>query len=133
MPETNQPNILSRVEGQIKWNNKKALCNKNLYRVFGCVALIGSILTIFVMQYNLAVAGICSVIVAVATGLQHFFKFQEHWTLYRSTAERLQRKHSLFINAAPPYTSPSLPLYTQRAETIMAEANLNWLAIVCKK
>jgi hypothetical protein len=42
--------------------------------------------------------------IVLQEGAQHLYQLQEHWISYRSTAEALKHKHSLYLARAGPYT-----------------------------
>lgn len=135
-----------RVDEQMAWYSRKSASNKKYYHLFSSIILVASALIPFLsgmeaFSWDLGVSftvksswvvGFLGVCVAALTGLVAMMKYQEKWTVYRTTAEALQREKLLFETATPPYKSgaESFTLFVRNIEEILGHENKSWSQII---
>ena len=61
-------------------------------------------------------------------GLQQLQQYQQNWTTYRSTAERLKHEKFLFLARAGAYASAERPeaLLAERVEGLVSQEHAAW-------
>jgi hypothetical protein len=132
--------IEQRVDDQINWHSSKAKVTQTRFRILSIIEISAAASIPFLAGYistsdnTLKVmVGMLGVIIAVASGLQSLFRFQELWISTRYTSEALLREKNLFLTKAPPYEAEnSFSQFVQRIENILSEENTNWKQVVAK-
>jgi MFS family permease len=128
-----------RVQDQVTWYEKKSAINKRGFYTCQTLIIISGALIPLLAGYAESdwtwfkyVSGLLGVVVVVAGGVLSLKKYQENWTTYRMTAERLNREHLLYENAVgEDYTSADEAAFKRfviKAEQIMASENEAWKA-----
>lgn len=131
--------LTERIQDQIKWYEKKSGINKKWYYVcrvltIGSGALIPLLVgyaegNLFFLKY---LAGLLGVVVGVSEGILSLKKYRENWSIYRMTAERLNRERLLFTNnVGDDYNSgdeTAFKRFVLKSEQIMSTENEDWSA-----
>jgi hypothetical protein len=123
-----------RLEDQIAWYDKRSGTSQRLYKRLRlaeviCAASIpfwiGLIELLEGVRYWLALLG---VVVAVITGAQGVWKFQENWMAYRATCEMLRHEKYFYETGCGPYKDAKdrLCLLVNRVEELISQENTNW-------
>src|SRR6266511_1397041 len=75
----------------------------------------------------LAVAG---ALIVVIEGLQQLQQYQQSWTAYRATCERLKHERHLYTAAAGPYAGAARPaaLLAERVEGLVSQEHAAWVS-----
>jgi len=77
------------------------------------------------------VAGVLGVIVVILESMQGLYQFQQNWTNYRSTSERLKHERFLWLAKAGPYKDPDNPtleaLFAERVEALISTEHAKWV------
>jgi len=132
-----QTYIKNRVEGQIKWMERKSKANKRNHLISKTVVIILSVLIPFLTGYitddptgnvvKISV-GVAGVIIAALEGIQSLLKYQENWVQYRSAIEQLNRENFLFQTKASIYASSEQPFkdFVAKIESILGDENQLW-------
>jgi Protein of unknown function (DUF4231) len=73
-----------------------------------------------------AVTAALGVAIAVLTGVQRIWKYDETWVAYRRASEQMKREYRLYINGAGSYTSladedEAYRWFVENIEAIIAE------------
>jgi hypothetical protein len=118
---------------QLVWYGEKASAHKHWSQwlglaVIGCGALI-TFVQAFAGALPLVVPGVTAalgVAIALLTGIQRIWKFDESWISYRKASEQLKREYRIYINGAGPYRGitdegEAYRLFVENAEAIIAE------------
>ncbi|MEA2400397.1 MAG: hypothetical protein QOK00_800 [Thermoleophilaceae bacterium] len=68
--------------------------------------------------------------IVVLEGLQQLEQYQQNWTAYRSTCERLKHEKYLFAAEAGPYADAPRPdaLLAERVEGLVSQEHAAWTA-----
>jgi hypothetical protein len=69
-------------------------------------------------------------LIVVLEGLQQLQQYQQNWTTYRSTCERLKHEKFLFIAHAGPYAAApnSESLLAERVEGLVSQEHAAWVS-----
>ncbi len=126
--------LSQRIDDQIGWYDRKSAINQHMYKRLRAVEILAAALIPFLTGYVdlwggklKAVVGLLGVAIAVISGLQFLYKYQENWVKYRSTAEALRSEKLLFLTQSPPYNTPdAFHLFVAKAESIFANETGNW-------
>ena len=140
-----------RYTPQLRWYDAKSLYNHRMYMIYQTAivlcATINPVLAAYLegrSQGYLASGHDCtlasshgwltvaiSTIVAILVGLHNILKYQEKWLRQRSSCERLKREFYCYELGAGGYDSLSeenrQKLFVDRAETIVAEEQTDWI------
>lgn len=67
-------------------------------------------------------------LIVVLEGLQQLMQYQQNWTAYRSTCERLKHEQYLYLAAAGPYAGlpEPAPLLAERVEGLVSQEHAAW-------
>ncbi|MBL7776284.1 MAG: DUF4231 domain-containing protein [Saprospiraceae bacterium] len=128
-----------RVLSQIAWYNRKSGIDKQWYYFCQTIVIASGALIPLLVGYADGerswlkfVAGGLGAAVVVAEGVLSLKKYRENWSVYRMTAERLQRELLLFDNAVgDDYAiadETAFKRFVIKAEQIMASENEEWNA-----
>lgn len=69
-------------------------------------------------------------LIVVLEGLQQLQQYQQNWTTYRSTCERLKHEKFLFLAQAGPYSAAprAEALLAERVEGLVSQEHAAWVA-----
>jgi len=69
-------------------------------------------------------------LIVVLEGLQQLQQYQQNWTTYRSTCERLKHEKFLFLARAGPYATVPNPetLLAERVEGLVSQEHAAWIS-----
>ncbi len=128
--------IKERLEDQRSWYSKKAVFNKRWYYFTRVIIIIIAAIIPFIIGLNINgnsskemnyITGVLSLILAVLTGINTLYKFQENWINFRLTAETLKRERLLFETRKGPYKdTDSFDVLIERIENILSSENTTW-------
>lgn len=133
--------LKNRVDDQINWHNTKAKSNKKWYQWLKIIIIIFSatipIVALVgqneVMKYIVAGLG---ALVAILESILVLKKYQENWTNYRVTAERLNTEKIAFNCGVGSYEDASDEVnfkhFVVNIEGILQKQNENWLSVFNK-
>lgn len=124
--------LKNRVENQIAWYSRNSTWNKHWFIALQMMTLFASgavpVFAIFSgdMWVRVTVAILGSV-TAIITGAVSLFRFREHWTEYRTTAETLKHEKYLYQTKTGPYTGDeAFALLVERVEALVSQENSKW-------
>lgn len=130
-----------RVDHQMAWYSGKSRVNKKYYYSMNSCILVFSALIPFLssaqyidigilgVSFNTSwVVGFLGVCIASLTGISSLMKFQEKWTIYRSTAEALRKEKLLYKTATAPYQggTAKFNLFVRNVEDILDNETRSW-------
>ena len=133
--------LKDRVDDQMGWYSRKSGINKKYHiwsssAILFCSALIPFLSGADFAEFEILgwtlksswAVGLLGVITASLTGFTALMKFQEKWTMYRSTAEALQREKILYNTSTQPYQAgaASFHLFVRNIEEILGNENRSW-------
>ncbi len=120
------PSLWQRLEGQIAWYDRKATVNQRAYKWSKVAIIVLAISLPILAEYGHVGAferapaflvGLAAGAILLLEGLQHLYKWQENWILYRATCEGLRHEQHLFFEKAGPYAG----LKPDQANRLLAE------------
>lgn len=128
-----------RVLDQFAWYNRKSGINKRWYYICQTIVIVSGALIPLLVGYAAGdwdwlkyAAGVLGVLVVITQGLLSLKKYQENWTIYRITAERLNREMLLYDNSVgedyAPADERAFKRFVVKSEQIMASENEEWKA-----
>jgi Protein of unknown function (DUF4231) len=129
-----------RVEDQLDWYDRKAIFNKNRFRLFQIITIIASAIVPIVNIYPIGdvqtriISSILGGTIAIVTAITQLEKYQESWILYRTTHELLKKEKFLFKNNAGDYNANLSEddrnrLFVERIETIVSSETTKYFAM----
>jgi hypothetical protein len=119
-----------RLDDQIAWYDGKSRHNQRWFkRLKVCQILLAAAIPaaagVGAGSAPLAVAG---ALIVVLEGLQQLQQYQQNWTAYRATCERLKHERHLYAAAAGPYAGAARPaaLLAERVEGLVSQEHAAW-------
>ena len=122
----------NRYEKAVSWYDKKSVWNKRVYHYSQIaviiVAAITPILAILELKWPTTIA---ASLVAIATGIIKFMKFEEHWLNYRTICETLKKEPHLMRAELGDYAfcENKNKLFVDRVESLISREHTFWLSI----
>jgi len=149
-PEAFKEYITDRYEDQINWYEMKASSNKRYYQIFQWVVIILSAVTPALVVLSSpdilstqnifrpwiwGAAIVVSTLLAIGTAGVKTFKFQENWTNYRATAERLIQEKIFYDANVGDYghVESKQTLFVERVEALLSGENAKWSEVQKEK
>jgi Protein of unknown function (DUF4231) len=120
----------ARLEDQISWYSTKSQHNQRWFKLLKLCQIVAAA-AIPVAAAESAPAWLISgagALILVLEGLQQLQQYQQNWTTYRSTAERLKHEKFLFLARAGPYAAAGKPeaLLAERVEGLVSQEHAAW-------
>jgi Protein of unknown function (DUF4231) len=120
----------ARAREQIAWYDRKSRVNQRWFKALK-VCQIVTAAAIPVMASEGAVTwliGSAGALIVVLEGLQQLQQYQQNWTTYRATCERLKHEQFLFLARAGPYREVSQPevMLAERVEGLVSQEHAAW-------
>jgi hypothetical protein len=118
---------------QREWYSEKASTHKDWSQRLGLAVIACGVLVTFAQAFAgalplviPAVTAALGVAVALLTGIQRIWKFDESWVSYRRASEQMKGEHRLYINNAGPYRTAAneeeaYQRFVENIEAIIAE------------
>jgi Protein of unknown function (DUF4231) len=109
--------VRARLEDQIAWYDTKSQRNQLRFKQLKvCQIVVAAAIPVAAAaSAPLWLLGGGGALIVILEGLQQLQQYQQNWTTYRSTCERLKHEKYLFAARAGPYAK------TPRAERLLAE------------
>lgn len=131
-PTPPRPPAWERLETQIDWYDRKSNQNQRWFKRLKVL----QILTAAAIPVGAAagvdpnVIGGGGALIVVIEGLQQLQQYQQNWTTYRSTCERLKHEKYLYLAHAGPYTKAPRPeaLLAERVEGLVSQEHAAWVS-----
>jgi uncharacterized protein DUF4231 len=122
----------ARLREQIAWYDGKSQHNQRWFKRLKIWQMVTAAAIPFAASVSapLWVAGGGGAVIVVLEGLQQLQQYQQNWTTYRATCERLKHEQFLFMAAAGPYKAASEPeaLLAERVEGLVSQEHAAWAA-----
>ncbi len=125
--------LLSEIEKDIDWYDKKSGNNKKLYRVLSLIQLVLTALIPAINTFNQIkgkeIITIISMLLVIVTGVMKLYKPEENWMLYRYTAERLKSEKRMFTSRSGIYSAGKnklMDIFVERVNKIIYSENIEW-------
>jgi hypothetical protein len=132
--------IKERLDGQIKWYDKKSSENQNWYKGLQILLVLSGItipfLSGFVTTESITlkiIVGALGLIIVAISAVNGIFKFQENWITFRTTCESLKHEKYLFLAKAEPYDiDDPYHFLAKRVEALISKENTKWANYIRK-
>jgi uncharacterized protein DUF4231 len=125
--------VWARLEDQIAWYDRKSQKNQRRFKQLKvCQIVTAAAIPVLAAVDGSPVwlLGGLGALIVVLEGLQQLQQYQQNWTSYRSTCERLNNEKFLFIARAGSYAVAPNPeaLLAERVESIISQEHTAWVA-----
>ena len=121
-----------RLESQIAWYDRKSNQNQRWFKRLKVLQIVtaAAIPVGAALGADVELIGAGGALIVVVEGLQQLHQYQQNWTTYRSTCERLKHEKYLFLAHAGPYTMAPRPeaLLAERVEGLVSQEHAAWVS-----
>jgi hypothetical protein len=121
-----------RLESQIAWYDRKSNQNQHWFKGLKILQIVAAAGIPVAAEYGCfsELIGSAGALIVVLEGLQQLQQYQQNWTTYRSTCERLKHEKYLYLAQAGPYTSAPRPeaLLAERVEGLVSQEHAAWVS-----
>jgi hypothetical protein len=121
-----------RLETQIDWYDRKSKRNQSWFKRLKVLQIVtaAALPVAAGVSAPLWLMGGGGALIVILEGLQQLQQYQQNWTTYRSTCERLKHEKYLFLAAAGPYTQAPRPeaLLAERVEGLVSQEHAAWVS-----
>jgi hypothetical protein len=121
-----------RLETQIAWYDRKSNQNQRWFKRLKVLQIVtaAAIPVGAAAGVDPNVIGGGGALIVVIEGLQQLQQYQQKWTTYRSTCERLKHDKYLYLAQAGPYTEAPRPdaLLAERVEGLVSQEHAAWVS-----
>lgn len=120
-----------RLQDQIAWYDRKSQVNQAWFKRLkvGQIVTAAAIPVAAGASVSVSVIGAAGALIVVLEGLQQLQQYQQNWTTYRSTCERLKHEQHLFLAQAGPYAQAPNPeeMLAERVEGLVSQEHAAWV------
>ncbi|MEA2439243.1 MAG: hypothetical protein QOH76_667 [Thermoleophilaceae bacterium] len=121
-----------RLETQIAWYDRKSTQNQTWFKRLKVLQIVtaAAIPVAAALSAPVWLLGGGGALIVILEGLQQLQQYQQTWTTYRSTCERLKHEKYLFLASAGPYTRAPRPeaLLAERVEGLVSQEHAAWVS-----
>jgi uncharacterized protein DUF4231 len=122
----------ARLEDQIAWYDSKAELNQAWFKGLKVCQLVtaAAIPVAAGVDATAWLVGGGGALIVVLEGLQQLQQYQQNWTNYRGTCERLKHEKYLFASHAGPYRKARDPeaVLAERVEGLVSQEQAAWVS-----
>jgi hypothetical protein len=122
----------ARLEDQIAWYDTQSEKNQHRFKQLKVCQLVlaAAIPVAAATSAPVWLMGGGGALIVVMEGLQQLQQYQQNWTTYRSTCERLKHEKFLFLGRAGPYAASRNPerLLAARVEGLVSQEHAAWVS-----
>ena len=120
----------ARLEDQIRWYDSHSLHNQHWFKGLKLVQILvaAAIPVAAGLEAPMWLVGGAGALIVALEGVQQLQQYQQNWTTYRSTAERLKHEKFLFLARSGAYASAERPegLLAERVEGLVSQEHAAW-------
>jgi protein-S-isoprenylcysteine O-methyltransferase Ste14 len=124
--------VRARLEDQIAWYDARSEQNQHRFKQLKVcqIVIAAGIPVAAAASAPVWIMGGGGALIVIMEGLQQLQQYQQNWTTYRSTCERLKHEKFLFLSAAGPYQSVRHPevLLATRVEGLVSQEHAAWVS-----
>jgi Protein of unknown function (DUF4231) len=121
-----------RLEDQIDWYDTKSQHNQRWFKGLKvCQIVTGAAIPVAAaLSAPVWLAGGGGALIVVIESLQQLQQYQQNWTTYRATCERLKHERFLFMAHAGPYGAApnAVALLAERVESLVSQEHAAWVS-----
>jgi hypothetical protein len=125
--------VWARLQDQIGWYDSKSQLNQRWFKVLKvCLIVVAAAIPVAAAaSAPLWLIGSGGALILVLEGLQQLQQYQQNWTTYRATCERLKREEFLFLAHAGPYATAPKPeaLLAERVKSLVSQEHVTWVSL----
>lgn len=122
----------ARLQDQISWYDEKSALNQSRFKLLKICQIVtaAAIPVAAGVSAPAWLVGGAGAFIVVLEGLQQLEQYQQNWTSYRSTCERLKHEQFLFLSHAGPYADVPDPeaFLAERIESLVSQEHAAWVA-----
>jgi hypothetical protein len=122
----------ARLEDQIGWYDAKSGHNQRWFKLLKICQIVtaAAIPVAAAAGAPVWLMGGGGAVIVVLEGLQQLQQYQQNWTTYRSTCERLKHEKFLYLARAGPYAAVpnSESLLAERVEGLVSQEHAAWVS-----
>jgi uncharacterized protein DUF4231 len=130
--ETRPSPAWTRLEDQIAWYDEKSNDNRHWFKRLKVLQIVTAAAIPVAASADAAgwLIGAGGALIVVVEGLQQLQQYQQNWTTYRATCERLKHEKFLFISGAGPYATTREPeaRLAERVEALVSQEQAAWVS-----
>ncbi|ADB48540.1 DUF4231 domain-containing protein [Conexibacter woesei] len=124
-----------RLEQQVAWYDARSRHSQRWFKLLKvCQIVIAAAIPVVAgaggdgWRWPVAIGGAT---IVVLEGLQQLFQYQQNWSTYRSTCERLKHEKFLYAAGAGPYAGASRPgaMLAERVEGLVSQEHAAWASV----
>jgi hypothetical protein len=131
-PDPSTSPAWARLQDQITWYDKKSALNQSRFKLLKICQIVtaAAIPVAAGVSAPAWLVGGAGALIVVLEGLQQLEQYQQNWTSYRSTCERLKHEQFLFLSGAGPYADVPDPeaVLAERVESLVSQEHAAWAA-----
>ncbi len=120
----------ARLEDQIGWYDSHSLHNQHWFKGLKLVQILvaAAIPVAAGLEAPMWLVGGAGAAIVALESVQQLQQYQQNWTTYRSTAERLKHEKFLFLARSGAYASAERPeaLLAERVEGLVSQEHAAW-------
>ena len=121
-----------RLETQIEWYDKRSNRDQRWFKRLKVLQIVtaAAIPVAAAAGVDPNIIGGGGALIVILEGLQQLQQYQQNWTTYRSTCERLKHEKYLYLANAGPYTKAPRPdaLLAERVEGLVSQEHAAWVS-----
>jgi hypothetical protein len=121
-----------RVRDQIAWYDTKSQLNQRWFkRLKICQIVTAAAIPVAAgLSAPVWLVGGAGALIVVLEGLQQLQQYQQNWTTYRATCERLKHEQFLYLAHAGPYGIAPNPeaVLAERVEGLVSQEHAAWVS-----
>jgi hypothetical protein len=122
----------ARIQEQIAWYDAKSQLNQRWFKALKICQIVtaAAIPVAAGASAPTWLIGGGGALIVVLEGLQQLQQYQQNWTNYRATCERLKHEQFLFLARAGPYGVAPDPevLLAERVESLVSQEHAAWVS-----
>jgi Protein of unknown function (DUF4231) len=131
IPVTESP-AEARVRDQITWYDEKSQANQRWFKGLKICQIVtaAAIPVAAGVSAPIWLVGGGGALIVVLEGLQQLQQYQQNWTTFRATCERLKHEQFLYLAHAGPYGAAPNPeaLLAERVESLVSQEHAAWVS-----
>jgi len=120
------------VSEQIEWYDRRSRTNQRWFkRLKVCQIVTAAAIPVAAsVSAPVWIVGGGGALIVVLEGLQQLQQYQQNWTNYRATCERLKHEQFLFLAHAGPYAgeADANALLAERVESLVSQEHAAWVS-----
>jgi len=122
-----------RVRDQIAWYDRKSQSNQRWFKRLKIAQIVTAAaipVGAGISEVPVWLVGGAGALIVVLEGLQQLQQYQQNWTTYRATCERLKHEQFLFMAHAGPYAAAPDPdaVLAERVESLVSQEHAAWVS-----